>query len=383
MSNLQFCTKGIWDSTVPGIKFDPDGVSNYASIHEHLCKAFPQGDEGQRIWKGIVQNIKQAGKGKKYDCIIGVSGGTDSSYLLHLAKNVYGLRPLAVNLDNGWNSEIAVQNIKKVTKALAIDLETYVIDYQEIQDLLRVYMKAGLPWIDNPTDLAIQSILFKVAAQEKIKYILAGNDFRSEGKQPTEWTYSDQKQLRFLHRKFGTVKLKSYPLLSIYQYLWLSLIKGKRFYYPYNYLGYDKQNAQKLIIEKYGWSYYGEHHHENLFTKWAIGYWMYEKFGIDKRKITYSAQVLSNALSRDEALKITGKNPFTPDEIKNDTSYVLKKLELSPEEFSTIWSGPNKSFLDYPSYYTTFRRFAKSGGWFLKTFMKMKPKILIEIQERK
>jgi len=257
----KICSRGIWDISVPGIIFDESDVSNYAKIFDKLCEVYPRGESGKKNWTKIVENIIEKGKRKKYDCIVGVSGGTDSSYLLHIIKKIYGLRPLAVNLDNGWNSEIAVQNIKKVTKALNIDLETYVIDYEEIKDLLKVYMKAGLPWIDNPTDLAIQSVLYILAKKECIKYILVGNDFRSEGKQPTEWTYSDQKQLKYLHKKYGKIKLRTYPIISIYKFFFLSLLKGIRLYYPYNYLDYTKQSAQKILKELYGWSYYGEHHH--------------------------------------------------------------------------------------------------------------------------
>lgn len=378
----RICKRGIWDQSIPGIHFDENGVSNYAKMFDSLCLNNPRGSEGKQIWEVLVRKVKEDGKKKKYDCLIGVSGGTDSSYLLHLAKKEYGLRPLAVNLDNGWNSDIAVQNIKKVTRALDIDLETYVIDYEEIKDLLRVYMKAGLPWIDNPTDLAIQSILFKIAKKEKINYIFAGNDFRSEGKQPTEWTYSDQKQLKYLHKKFGKVKLRSYPLMSVYEYLFYSLFKGIRIYYPFNFLQYDKQSAQKLIIEKYNWAYYGEHHHENLFTKWAIGYWMLEKFGIDKRKITYSAQVLNGVLSRDEALAIIDKKPFNEEQAKQDTAYVLKKLDLSLDEYAKIWYNKNHTFLDYPSYYSTLKKFSKPIGWILSRFFSIKPKIFTEMASR-
>jgi N-acetyl sugar amidotransferase len=382
MNNNQICTRGIWNKTVPGIRFDKNGVSNYAMIFDKLCEMYPRGEEGKKQWERLVSEMKRRGKGKKYDCIIGVSGGTDSSYLLYLSKVLYGLKPLAVNLDNGWNSEIAVQNIKKITRALNIDLETYVINYEEIKDLLRVYMMAGLPWIDNPTDLAIQSALFRIAAKENIGFILAGNDFRSEGKQPTEWTYSDQKQLKYLHRKFGRTKLETYPILTIQKYFWYSIFRKIRMFYPYNYLNYDKNSAQTFIKEKYDWTYYGEHHHENFFTRWAIGYWLFEKFGIDKRIITYSAQVLSGSLERNRALEIVSKKPLLNDTIVQDTNYLLKKLDLSEDEFQKIWESKNMCFTDYPSYFNVIKKYSKLGGWFLSRFIKMKPKILVEMEVR-
>ena len=375
------CKLGIWDDTIPGIKFDKDGISNYSKIQEKLSEDYPRGEKGLKVWKEYVDKIKREGENKKYDCIIGVSGGTDSSYLMHVAKEC-GLQPMAVNLDNGWNSDIAVKNIKKVTSALDIELETYVIDYEEIKDLLRAYIRAGLPWIDNPTDMAIQSVLYKIAKREKVKYILVGNDFRSEGKQPTEWTYSDSKQLKYVHKKYGKVKLKTYPLVSIPKLFYLGYIKGIKMLPPFNFISYNKKSAQEFLKEKYGWEYYGEHHHENLFTKWAIGYWMYEKFNIDKRKITYSAQILSGELTRVEALKKVSIPPYDQNHVERDKEYIIKKLGLSDEEFEQIWDSPNKSFLDYPSYYPLIKKLVKLIIPFVNKIVPIKPKIFYEMEVR-
>lgn len=376
------CTLGIWNETVPGITFDEDGISNYARIQQHLMQDFPQGEKGKQDWQQTVEGIKAQGKGKSYDCIVGVSGGTDSSYLLHLAKE-YGLRPLAVNLDNGWSSDIALKNIKKMTSALNIDLETYVIDYEEIKDILRSYLRAGLPWIDNPTDQAIHAVLYKYARREGLKTILIGADFRSEGKQPTEWTYSDQKQLRYLHKRFGNVPLKTYPRMSFFQQSYWGYIRGIKLTSPFNYLEYNKQAAQQMLIDQYDWQYYGEHHHENLFTKWVIGYWMYEKFNIDKRIITYSAQVLNNILTRDEALQIVTRKPYKDEKIEEETQFVLKKLDVSKEEFQQVWNAPNKSFTDYPSYYPMIRKFARFIIPITKYILPVKPKLFYEMEQRK
>ena len=268
-------------------------------MFDKLCEVYPGGKIGKLYWENIVDKIKEKGRGKKYDCVIGVSGGTDSSYLLHIAKKEYGLRPLAVNLDNGWSSEIAVQNIKKVTKALDIDLETYVIDYEEVKAVLRAYMKAGLPWVDGPTDNAIKSVIFKIADREGIQYVLNGSDFSSEGKQPSEWTYTDSKQMLFLLKRFEKIKLKTYPYQSLFDIVNSTLIKKIKDYRPFNNIEYEKKIAQDFLIKDYGWEYYGGHHHENVFTKFAIAYWMPKKFGIDKRIITLSAQVLSGEISRE------------------------------------------------------------------------------------
>ena len=220
MSEYKICQRGLWNSTIPGIEFDENGVSNYAKMFDKYVEQYPRGQKGKDDWDKYLSEIKLAGKNKKYDCIIGVSGGTDSSYLMHLAIK-QGLRPLAVTLDNGWSSDVSVQNIKNVTNALKIDLETYVIDYEEIKDIQKSYIKAGLPWIDFPTDQAIKSVLYRIANRENIKYILIGHDFRSEGSQPNEWTYGDSKQIKYIQKKFGTKKLKTFPNISIFENAYL------------------------------------------------------------------------------------------------------------------------------------------------------------------
>lgn len=379
---VRICRLGLWDETIPGIIFDDKGISNYAKIQLKLMEDFPRGEVGRLQWQKIVEDAKIKGKKNKYDCIVGVSGGTDSSYLLHILKKEYGLRILAVNLDNGWNSEISVRNIQKMTSKLNIDLETYVIDYEEIKDQFRCYMLASLPWIDAPSDIAIQNVLYLIANRENIKYIFVGNDFRSEGKQPTEWTYSDIKQLKYLHKLYGKTKLKTFPILTIFNFIFLSYVKGIKLIYPYNYLEYNKKYAQRYLQENYEWEYYGEHHHENLFTKFAIGYWQYKKFGIDKRKITYSAQILSHQISREEAFKILSKEPYTEIEINKDLDYILNKLELTKSQFYEIWKSPNKTFRDYPSYYYYFERFHNYLWPILSKVIHIKPKIFYELEER-
>jgi N-acetyl sugar amidotransferase len=376
------CNLGIWDKSVPGIRFDATGISNYAKIQQNLMQDYPLGEQGRNAWLKLSEQIKNKGKSHQYDCIIGISGGTDSSYLLHLARE-YGLRPLAVNLDNGWSSDIAVKNIKKLTSALNIDLETYVIDYEEIKDILKSFLRSGLPWIDVPSDMAIQALLYKIAKREKVKYILVGTDFRSEGKQPTEWTYGDLKLLKYVHKQNGEVRLKTYPTLSYMSLIYLGYLRGIKMLSPYNYLEYDKQSAREFLIRKYGWEYYGEHHHENLFTKWVIGYWMYEKFGIDKRIITYSAQILNGVMSREAALKIISVPPYNQKSIELETDFVLKKLNLDRSEYEAIWAAPNKSIKDYPSYYPFIIKFAHAIAPILMHIVQMKPKIFYEMEGRK
>lgn len=378
----QVCSKGVWDSSVPGISFDNDGVSNYAKIQMKLMEMYPRGSKGKADWDKIVDDIKSKGKNNNYDCIIGVSGGVDSSYLLHLAKE-YQLRPLAVNLDNGWNSEIAVSNIKRMTQSLNIDLITYVINYEEIKELHRSYIKASLPWIDMPTDLAIKSVMYYYAKKENIKYILRGNDFRSEGKQPIEWTYSDTKQLKYLHKTFGKpIKFNSYPFFSFTKQIIYSLLFSIRDVRPFYYLDYSKQEAKEMLKVKYNWEDYGGHHHENLFTKFTMAYWLHHKFNIDKRKINLSAQIISGQISREKVIQEISR-PILPDnEAEILLDYVLKKLDMQPEEFDKYFKAENKYFMNYPSNYKLIFNNIKIFKPLIKKVFLFKPTSIVEKEFR-
>jgi hypothetical protein len=244
-------------------------------------------------------------------------------------------------------------------------------------------MKAGLPWIDIPTDLAIKSVLYKIASRERIKFILRGNDFRSEGSQPREWTYGDGKQLRYIHKKFGKIKLKTFPNYTKKDLLYYSLLKGIKSIYPFYYLEYSKKAAQELLHERFGWEYYGGHHFENTFTRFAISCWLYDKFGIDKRKITFSAQIMSNEISRDEALLQLNIKPYLDSEKENILEFVLKKLDFSNEEYEMIIKSDNKSFLDYPSdYYIIDKAGGLSNALFKQVFIH-KPQSLFQAEMRK
>ena len=375
MKNFQTCSKGLWNSSIPNIKFDKNGVSNYYKMLAEMENEFPRGSKGQDNWKRILDKIKSK-KNKRYDCIIGVSGGTDSSYLLHLAKKQWGLNPLAVNLDNGMSTDIAVSNIKKVTNALEIDLETYVIDYQEVKSVLRSYIKSCLPWIDGPTDLAIKATLFKIAAKENIKYIFSGDDFRSEGKQPHQWTYTDAKQLKYIVRKYENIKLKSFPYMNLSTFFYFSAVKRIKVYKPFYHLDYNKKHAQQTLEKEYNWKYYGGHHHENLFTRFAIACWQFEKFDIDKRIITLSSQVATGNLKRKDAIAELKAPPLESNKVRLDRDLVIKKIDLSEEEFYKYWNKPNKTFEDYPSYFPFIYKNKKLINLFSKIFLPSRAKIL-------
>ena len=378
----KICKVGVWDTTFPGIHFNENGISNYRFLHNELNEAFPRGDQGKTQWNKIVKTIKLKKNKNNYDCIVGVSGGTDSSFLLHLCKE-NGLKALAVNLDNGWNSKIAVLNIKKITELLNFDLETYVIDYEEVKKIQRAYIRSCIPWVDKPTDNAIMAILYRTASREGVKFVLLGNDFRTEGKQPSEWTYGDGKQLLYIYNKYeSNEKLRSFPYMTIKDYFIYGFIRNIKLIYPFNYLEYSKNKAQKLLSEKYDWEYYGGHHHENIFTRFIIGYWLPRKFNIDKRKVTLSAQILNDEISRDEALKILKNPPYNEDEMEMDKEYVLKKLDFTKEDFIGIWNSPNRSIFDFPSYYSIIRKFPKLINALYKLINTTPPKIFFEMKVR-
>lgn len=381
---MKICKLGVWDDSIPGVSFDEDGVSNYAKIQQALMKEYPRGSEGEEQWEKIIQEVKNSKSKSSYDCIVGMSGGVDSSYLLHLLKKEYGLNPLAVNLDNGWNSDIAVKNIKKMTTQLDIDLETHVVEYEEMKDLLRAYLLSGLPWIDTPTDMAIKSLMYKIAREEGVKYIFRGNDFRSEGKQPLEWTYSDDRQVRYVHKTFGRLKkLKSYPYLSLANIVTNGVLYKIKDIRPYYYLEYHKESAKKFLEDNYGWEYYGGHHHENLFTKFVMSYWLPEKFNIDKRKINLSAQVLSGQISREDALfELT--QPFDSKEnIEKSKEFVLSKLDLTIDEFDEIWNAPNKTYRDYPSNLKFIEFLKEKFGGLIKFVYPQKPMTFVAMEINK
>jgi len=376
---VTICRRCVMDSTVPKIYFDSTGECNYCKVHDSLARQAPNDERGEQILRQTIQQMKQKGRRSQYDCVVGVSGGTDSTYLLHLARQ-HGLRPLAVHLDNGWNSKISVSNLKNSLEALGIDLVTHVINWEEMRDILLSFLKAGLPWADVPTDIAIIAILYKIAARHGIKYIWVGNNFRTEGKQPTPWTYCDGRQVKYIQRTFGSYRLKTFPNQTIYDLIYYGFIKGIKMVRPFYYIQYDKSATKAFLSQTYNWVDYGGHHHESLYTKFIISYWLVKKFGIDKRKVTFSALVRSGEMTRAEALHKLAEPPYDPVQMEEDKEYVIKKLGLTPDEFTALWNAPNKAFTHYPSYYPLYTRLKGVAAFAFKYILPFKP-MLFELEE--
>jgi len=369
--NVKICKKCIMDSSTPDFYLDKNGICNYCKLRDQLEIAFPNNKQGQKELSNLFKKIRLDGKNKKYDCIIGVSGGTDSTYLLHLAKKQH-LKPLAVHLDNGWNSEISTNNLKRTLDKLKIDLDTHVVYWPEMKDILLSFLKASLPWADGPTDIAIVSNLYKQALKHKIKYILVGNNFRTEGKQPDAWTHIDGRQLLYIQKHFGTKKLKTFPNLTASNLIYYGIKKIKMIK-PLYYIPYNKNEVKKFITKEYGWQDYGEHHHESIFTRFIIGCWLPQKFNIDKRKVTYSALIRSGEMKRYDALKKIKELPYDKKRIEEDKQYIIKKLGINEKEFIKIWNKPNKKFTDFPSYYPFYKKFQKIIDFFLFKILPNKP----------
>lgn len=335
------------DSTVPGIRFDENGECQFCKVYDLMDKEYPLNEQTEIRLKQLVDKIKSTGKKQKYDCILGISGGTDSTYTLYKAVEL-GLRPLAVHFDNGWNSKLAVQNIKNACNKLNVDLNTYVVNWPEFRDLQISFLKASTPDAEIPTDVAIHATLIKTAAKENVKYILNGHSFRTEFVMPIGWTYMDGKYISSVQKKFGTQKLDSFPNFKIKDVLYFNWFKGIKVIPFLNYFEYNKKEAQNELKDKLGWEDYGGHHHESIYTKFFQSYYLPVKFGIDKRKTALSAQILSGQTSREEALKVL-ETPYEYDE--SIVQYTLKKLGLSNSEFEELMKKDLKSFKDYPTYF--------------------------------
>jgi N-acetyl sugar amidotransferase len=361
--NYILCTKTVMDNiSDPDIVFDEDGICNYYyEFSKKLKIRVPQPDVAQKELDRIVTSIKRAGKGKKYDCIIGVSGGVDSTYTAWLVKQL-GLRPLAVHLDNGWDSELAVKNIENILNKLGIDLYTEVLDWEMFRDLQLSFLKASTPDGEIPTDHAILAVLYKIAAKFNIKYILSGMNFRSEGMLPPTWArgYLDWKYIRSVQRIFGKKGLKSFPHLSVYKFLYYNIIRDIRSIAVLNYVNFNKSEAVEVIQTNLGWRKYSGKHYESFYTRFYQSYILPTKFGIDKRKAHLSCLIISTGeITREEALEELNNPAFNPDSLEEDRTYLLKKLGITSEEFDEIMAAPVRTIYDYPNNHRLEMQFKK------------------------
>lgn len=341
------------DSTVPGIRFDDKGVCNYCHMHDRLDAEFPMGEEGMRILMGMADRVRAIGRGKKYDCVVGVSGGRDSSYSLYFTKTVLKLRPLAVHFDNGWDSDVAKANISSLCDTLDVDLHTIIMDWPESRELTNCTIRACIPYIDLTDDVGIASALYRTAAKEGIRFIIHSHSFREEGITPLMWNYMDARFTRAMIKQFCRMKLVHFENVDIHHMLYWSLIKSIRVMNITNYYNDVGEHIEEML-ESVGWKDTGQHHMDNeMFA--LVYYYARHKFGFDWRIVELSAKVRTGAITREQALQALETVPFFENE--NLVNYCLKKQGFSREEFDQILKAPNKYFTDYPTYYPLLRLF--------------------------
>ena len=340
------------DTSDSKIVFDDEGRCEYCNNYsENILPNWHTDARGEAEISAQIERIKADGKGKEHDCLIGLSGGVDSSYVTYLAKEKFGLRPLLYHVDAGWNSQQAVNNIEKLVDGLGLDLFTEVVNWREMQDLQLAFFKAGVAHLDTPQDHAFFAGLYNFAAKNKVKYILTGANYSTECvREPLEWHYhaSDLRNIKDIHAKHGTAPLKTFPMSDIFTFkIYYRYVKGVQVVKPLNHVPYIKEDAMNELVERFGWQKYAHKHHESRFTRFYEGYWLPAKFGFDKRRAHFSSLILTGQLTRDEALRKIAEPAYPREEMVQDFEYIANKLGISVEELESYRDGPNRSYRDY------------------------------------
>lgn len=352
------CTNCIMDTTDSLIEFDENGMCDHChNFYENIKPIWQPNETGTAKLQPLIDKIKKEGKEKEYDCIIGLSGGLDSSFVAYYAKERLGLRPLLLHVDAGWNTPVSIHNVECIVDGLGLDLETFVVDWEEMKDLQLAFLKSQIPDADTPQDVAFFSVLYDYAAKNNIKYILTGGNFSTECvREPLEWgSYyaTDVTFVKDIHKKHGSKPLKRFPLTDILKYkIYHRYIKGIKVIKPLDLMPYFKEAAIKELNEKFGWQPYKHKHHESYFTRFFETYWLPEKFGYDKRRAHFSSLILTKQMTRDEALERISKPEIDAETMEHDKNFVCSKLGITREELQSIFEGENKTFKDYKNKYS-------------------------------
>jgi len=352
MSNYQICTNCVMDTSDPKIFFNESGLCDHClGYYRDVLPNWHPNEKGKEIFRRQVEQIKIKSRGKAYDSIMGLSGGLDSSYLLHLAVSEFGLRPLVFHVDGGWNTDIAVNNIQMLVDKLGLDLFTEVIDWEEMKDFQLAFFKSGTPHLDIPQDHAFFGTMFHFANKYKIKHILNGGNFSTECiRNPKDWIYygTDMSLIKDIRSQFGTSKMEKYPWSGIlYHKVYLRYVKGVQVIRPLNYLPYDKKIAIDTLSQVYGWMPYPQKHFESRFTKFYEGYWMPTRFGYDTRRVQFSSLIVTNQMTRPEAIDLLQVPPYDLNSIDSEFEYIATKLGITVEELRNYHKMPLKWFRDY------------------------------------
>lgn len=365
---LQVCTRCVMDTTDTEIVFDESGVCNHCHEYDQKKREIIfDPHRRQQALNEIIQKIKDEGRRKKYDCIVGVSGGIDSSYVAYLAKQ-WGVRALLVHLDNGWDSELAVKNIQNIVEYTGFDLYTLVIDWEEFKDLQRAFFNSDVVDLELLSDHAIFATVYKLTRKYGIKYLLSGENFETEAIMPRSWNWrkSDASNIKAIHKEFGERKLRTFPFMSTVKKVFYQYGKVAQSIPVLNYVEYNKEKVMKTLESEMGWKYYGGKHYESIFTRFYQGYILPKKFNIDKRKAHLSTLINSNQITREEALTEL-KNDIYPQNLqREDFDLVCKKLNFSKEELNEYLKRAPKSHLAYGSDEKVFQVLRKIYQRFIK-----------------
>lgn len=365
MLNSRVCTRCVMDTSDSMITFDQHGVCDHCNtFDQQILPKWNMGKGREQELARIVKRIKKSGHGKDFDCILGMSGGVDSSFLLYQVTEVLGLRPLVFHVDAGWNSQIAVNNIEKLVDGLGLDLYTEVINWNDMKNLQRAYFKSGVPHVDTPQDHAFFATMYKFAATHKIKNIITGGNYSTECvRNPKEWMYyqSDAIQLRDIYKKHGEAPLQTYPVTNIlWHKVYLPYVKGIKLHRLLDYFHYNKDDATEFLVDKFAYERYPQKHFESRFTRFYESYWLPEKFGFDTRKVQLSSLILTGQMSREAALDILKSPAYDPATIRHDFEYVASKLGMAIEELQACFDGSNKTYKDYANQETIYNIGAKA-----------------------
>jgi N-acetyl sugar amidotransferase len=346
------------DTTDPDIVFDENGVCNHCHRYMQLLSSrVHRGPDAKAKLDELVSRIRSAGRGREYDCIIGVSGGVDSTYVAYLTKEL-GLRPLAVHFDNGWNSALAVTNIEKTLDRLGIDLYTCVIDWEMFKDLQLAFLKASTPDGEIPTDHAIFALLWREASRRGIRYVLNGVNFATESMAVPSWAYGhfDWTYVRDIHRRFGTLPLKGYPHFSLLKLAYYTFVRRIKVVSILNYIDYNRDQVMDILVNRLGWVYYGGKHYESVYTRFFQAYILPHKYKIDKRRGHLSDLVNAGQMTREEASRIIAEPVADARLLNQDRQFVIKKFQLTESQFEDLLSLPNRTFRDYRNNNELIRR---------------------------
>ncbi len=374
----RMCTQCVMDTTDPDVVFDENGVCNHCYYFKNnvVPNWYPD-QRGERLLRQMIVRVREHGKGKQYDSIIGISGGVDSSYLA-VKVGEWGLRPLAVHVDAGWNSELAVKNIEQIVTKVGLDLVTHVVDWEDMRELQLAFLRSNVANQDVPQDHAFFAALYHYAVKNKIKYVISGSNYATEGILPQSWGYDsmDARHIRAVHRRFGNRKLREYPIVSFFNYqIYYPKIKKMTVLAPLNYIPYNKRLAIDYLEQEYGWRYYGGKHYESRWTHFFQAYYLPTKFGYDKRKAHLASLVVAGEMSREQALEELEKPLYTENELAEDKAFVAKKLGISVEELDDLVAQPPRQYREFPNNERKLRQYQAARSFLVNTAYRLKSAI--------